>query len=42
MNDDQQMHYVLKDHQGSLMGLSDADGMLTESYSYDAFSFKSG
>ncbi|MDY0078771.1 MAG: hypothetical protein RBR87_15995 [Bacteroidales bacterium] len=42
MNDDQQMHYVLKDHQGSLTGLTDADGMLAESYSYDAFSFKSG
>ncbi|MDY0075885.1 MAG: RHS repeat-associated core domain-containing protein [Bacteroidales bacterium] len=37
MNDDQQMHYVLKDHQGSLMGLTDANGLLTESYSYDAF-----
>ena len=37
MNDDQQMHYVLKDHQGSLMGLTDADGLLAESYSYDAF-----
>ncbi|MCK9451224.1 MAG: RHS repeat-associated core domain-containing protein [Bacteroidales bacterium] len=37
MNDDQQMHYVLKDHQGSLMGLADTDGVLTESYSYDAF-----
>ncbi|MCK9451228.1 MAG: RHS repeat-associated core domain-containing protein [Bacteroidales bacterium] len=37
MNDDQQMHYVLKDHQGSLMGLADVDGRLVESYSYDAF-----
>jgi len=37
MNDNQQMHYVLKDHQGSLMGLADADGLLAESYSYDAF-----
>jgi len=31
------MHYVLKDHQGSLTGLANASGQLSERYSYDAF-----
>jgi RHS repeat-associated protein len=36
-NETEQMHYVLKDHQGSLTGLANASGQLSERYSYDAF-----
>jgi RHS repeat-associated protein len=36
-NESEQMHYVLKDHQGSLTGLANASGQLSKRYSYDAF-----